>query len=67
MCIYIICYIHLYVLYRSWFLYLKDRDTQEVHPRNLNFMTLQVSQYTNVELSSEDEKNSDILKKKTGF
>jgi len=42
-------------------------DTQEVHPRNLNFMKLQVSQDTNVELSSEDEKNSDILKKKTGF
>ena len=42
-------------------------DTQEVHPRNLNFMKLQVSQDTNVELSSEEEKNSDILKKKTGF
>jgi len=30
-------------------------------------MKVQVSQDTNVELSSEEEKNSDILKKKTGF
>ena len=42
-------------------------DTQEVHPRNLNFIKLQVSQDTMLNLSSEDEKNSDILKKKAGF
>ena len=39
-------------------------NTQEVHPRNINFIKLQVSQDTNVELSSEEEKNSDIRRRK---
>ena len=57
-----VTYIYMYYI-EVGFCTLKT-DTQEVHPRNLNFMKLQVSQDTNVELNSEDEKNSDILNKK---
>ena len=58
-----ICYIYtyigiFYILYKTVYCTLKT-DTPGVHPRKLKLMKLQVSQDTNVELTSEDEKNSD--------
>ena|SRR6218665_2115805 len=50
--------IYIYILYKTGYCILKT-DTPGGHPRKLNLMKLQVSQDTNVELSSEDEKDSD--------
>jgi len=50
--------IYIYILYKTGYCSLKT-DTPGVHPRKLKLMKLQVSQDTNVELRSENEKNSD--------
>jgi len=58
--LYIYAYIgiYIYTLYKTGYYTLKTY-TPGVHPKKLNLMKLQVSQDTNVELSSEDEMNSD--------